>query len=112
MTTNERAGRIESLLREALGPSHLTIENESHKHNVPKGSQTHFKVVVVSSKFDGVSAVKRHQLVYQALAPVMTGPGKLHALAITARTESEWAASPEGNVSPPCMGGSKADAQP
>ena len=41
--------------------------------------------------------------VYGALADEMkTG---VHALAITSRTPSEWAALPEANVSPKCLGG-------
>jgi len=96
--------RIEAKLKETLDPSHLEVINESHMHNVPKGSETHFKVVVVSPRFDGVSAVKRHQLVYGALAEEMKSG--VHALAITSRSPAEWAASPEANASPKCMGGS------
>lgn len=39
-------------------PVHLEIINESYMHNVPKGSETHFKVVVVSNKFDALSLVQ------------------------------------------------------
>ena len=35
-------------------------------HNVPKNSETHFRLVIVSDVFDGLSRVKRHQLVYKA----------------------------------------------
>ena len=31
------------------------VINESYMHNVPKGSETHFKVVVVSPEFNEVS---------------------------------------------------------
>lgn len=99
---------IEEKLRTAFSPEVLDVQNESASHNVPKGSQTHFKVTVVSKAFEGKLPVVRHQLVYKALAEEMK-PGKIHALAITSRTPSEWAASPEANVSPPCLGGSKAD---
>jgi BolA protein len=95
--------RIETKLLAKLEPSHLEVHNESHMHNVPKGSETHFKVVIVSPRFDGVSAVRRHQLVYGALADEMRGG--VHALAITSRTPAEWAASPEANLSPKCHGG-------
>ncbi len=96
--------RIEAKLKETLDPSHLEVINESHMHNVPKGSETHFKVVVVSERFDGMTPVKRHQLVYGALADEMKGG--VHALAITSRSPAEWAATPEANASPKCMGGS------
>jgi BolA protein len=98
--------RIEEKLRAALAPEHLEVINESHMHSVPKNSETHFKVVVVANRFDGLSAVKRHQLVYATLADELGGtassPHRVHALAITARTAAEWAASPEANQSPLC----------
>jgi BolA protein len=96
---------IEAKLRDALAPAHLEVINESHMHKVPKGSETHFKVVVVSERFEGVSAVKRHQLVYGALAEEMKSKPGIHALAITSRTPAEWSASPEANQSPKCHGG-------
>lgn len=105
------AERIEGKLREALAPEHLEVIDESHMHSVPKGAQTHFKVVVVSAKFDGLPAVRRHQLVYGVLDAELkakTSQGGVHALAITSRTPAEWAARPEANASPLCMGGSKA----
>lgn len=96
--------RIETKLKDALEPTHLEVINESHMHSVPKGSETHFKVVIVSPRFDGISSVKRHQLVYGALGDEMKSG--VHALAITSRSPSEWALSPEANASPKCLGGS------
>jgi stress-induced morphogen len=96
---------VEALFREKLAPEHLEVVNESHMHSVAKGSETHFKVVIVSPLFEGMPAVKRHQLVYGALGELMTkkpAHGGIHALAITSRTPAEWAASPEANVSPLC----------
>ena len=96
---------LEAKLRDKLEPQHLEVVNESHMHSVPKDAETHFKVVVVSSQFEGMSAVKRHQLVYGVLADEMSkkpAQGGIHALAITSRTPAEWAASPEANQSPLC----------
>jgi BolA protein len=96
---------IRSKLEDKLGPAHLEVVNESHMHSVPRGSETHFKVVVVSSLFEGMPPVKRHQLVYGALAEELgrkPAEGGIHALAITSRTPAEWAASPEANESPLC----------
>jgi BolA protein len=95
--------RIASRLRDALDPSHLEVINESHMHSVPRGSETHFKVVVVSARFDGLASVRRHQLVYGALADELKSG--VHALAITSRSPAEWKASPEANASPKCHGG-------
>ena len=41
-----------------MNPTHLEIINESYMHNVPKGSETHFKVVVISDVFDKLPLIK------------------------------------------------------
>lgn len=91
-----------------LEPLHLEVVNESGNHNVPEGSESHFKVVIVSEKFEGVRLIDRHRLINDTLAEELAGP--VHALAIHAYTEANWAAR-FGNapMSPPCLGGSKAD---
>lgn len=98
--------RIEEKLRAALAPTVLEVENESGMHAVPPGSETHFRVVVVSPAFDGRSLVERHRLVYEALGDELRAG--VHALAITSKSPSEWERSPVALKSPPCMGGSKA----
>jgi len=105
VSTRGLASSIDAKLRAALTPVHIEVVNESHMHAGPKDAETHFKVVVVSPAFEGVSSVKRHQLVYGALAEEMKkkpAQGGIHALAITSRTPAEWAASPDANVSPLC----------
>nr|CAI5853181.1 unnamed protein product [Callosobruchus analis] len=49
---------IRRKLTEQLGVFHLEVINESFMHNVPKGAETHFKVVVVSDKFDKTPLLK------------------------------------------------------
>jgi BolA protein len=49
---------IQKKLKDALNPVHLDIYNESYMHNVPPGSETHFKVVVVSDKFYNMSLIQ------------------------------------------------------
>jgi len=97
--------RIEEKLLAALAPTVLDVVNESGMHNVPKGSETHFKVVVVSPAFEGLSRVARHQLVYRALAEEMQAKPGVHALAIVSKTPAEWGDTPEVPASPPCLGG-------
>jgi BolA-like protein 1 len=97
--------RIEAKLARELAPVTLVVENESKNHSVPKGSETHFKVTVVSEKFDGLGRVDRHKLVYAILKDELAGG--VHALTITSRTPAEWAADSSVGVSPPCLGGSK-----
>ena len=100
---------IEQKLKAAFTPVALDIVNESYMHSVPPGSETHFKVVVVSDAFEGKRSVARHQAIYQALAEEVQGP--VHALAIHTYTPQEWSSKgQEAPASPLCRGGSKADA--
>jgi BolA protein len=100
--------RIRGRLQERFAPAHLELDNESHMHSVPPGSESHFRVVLVSEQFAGQRKVARHQAVYAALAEELAGP--VHALALHTYSPAEWAErSQAGPASPPCHGGSKAD---
>ena len=99
---------IEEKLAAALAPAHLEVVNESHQHNVPANSETHFKVVVVADAFEDQRKVARHQSVYALLGEELAGP--VHALALHTYTREEWAERfGEAPLSPPCLGGSKAE---
>ena len=99
---------IEHKLTASLQPTHLEVINESHRHSVPPGSETHFKVVVVSPAFSGQRLVQRHQSINALLAGELAG--ELHALSMETLTPDEWAARVGSTLqSPPCLGGSKAD---
>ena len=90
----------------ALAPVHLSVMNESHQHNVPANSETHFKIVMVSPRFDDMRPVARHQQVYQLLDEELKGG--VHALALHLFTEQEWQAkNGQAPASPDCLGGSK-----
>ena len=93
---------------QSLSPVHLELTNESHMHNVPPGSESHFKAVVVSEHFIELARVRRHQAVYAALGDLMQ---RIHALALHTYTPEEWQARTAAPASPQCLGGSKADAQ-
>lgn len=96
---------IQAKLSEALQPSVLMVENESHMHGGP-ATESHFKITAVSASFADLSLVRRHQAVYQLLQIELDGD--VHALALHLYTEQEWeqrqASSP---ISPDCRGGSK-----
>lgn len=99
--------RIEAKLREALQPAHLDVINESGMHNVPRGSETHFKVLVVSDAFEGLGLVDRHRRVHDLLRDELRDG--VHALSIRALTPAQWTPEEAGSFqSPPCLGGSKA----
>lgn len=98
---------IEDKLRQGLEPTHLEVVNESHMHNVPPGSESHFKVVVVSDKFNGQRLINCHRMVNALLAEELAGG--IHALALHTMTPEEWfEKSGRSPDSPECMGGSKA----
>ncbi|MCY3803258.1 MAG: BolA/IbaG family iron-sulfur metabolism protein [Gammaproteobacteria bacterium] len=98
---------IEHKIQGALQPVFLEVANESHMHNVAPGSESHFKVTVVSREFDGKLPVARHRILNRLLAEELAGT--VHALSLHTYTPEEWQ-SKNGEIrkSPPCMGGSKA----
>lgn len=98
---------IESALSKSLMPAYLQVENESHMHSVPKDSETHFKVVVVSDDFADKRLVQRHQKVYGVLSEWMQNG--VHALALHTYTPAEWSEVAKAPASPNCKGGSKKD---
>lgn len=57
-----------------------------------KGSGDHYQVAIVSSAFEGLSLVKRHQLVYKAVNAAMSSEA-IHALSLETSTPAEIAAS-------------------
>ncbi|EKX36286.1 hypothetical protein GUITHDRAFT_79024, partial [Guillardia theta CCMP2712] len=84
---------IWNVIDKQLQPTHIELVDDSAKHaghEAMKGStakETHFRLKVVSSKFEGLSLVKRHQMVY-ALLNEQFQQG-LHALNIVAKTPQE-----------------------
>lgn len=62
MSTVACGGPVEQVIvktiHENLKPMHLEVVNESYMHNVPKGSETHFKVLVVSDVFEDLPLIK------------------------------------------------------
>ena len=93
---------IEESLVSHFTPSHMEVENESHMHASGKGSESHFRCVIVSTSFEGQSLLARHRAVHDALAePRARG---VHALAIHAYTPEEWALRDEAPASPACGG--------
>ena len=76
----------------------------SSGHNVPRGSETHFKVICVSSQFEEVKLIQRHRNV-QALLSEYLQPGRVHALSIVAKTPAQWDKINIVPESPKCLGG-------
>jgi BolA family transcriptional regulator, general stress-responsive regulator len=95
--------QIEKKLQSDFNPTHLEVLNESANHNVPDGSESHFKVVVISDKFEGLPLLKCHRMINQALEKELTS---IHALAIHVMTAEKWQKKQVAPESPPCLGGS------
>ena len=70
---------VQSYIAAGLTCSELQVE----------GDGRHFFATIVSAEFDGLSRVKRHQRVYQALGDRMRE--QIHALSMKTLTPSEWA---------------------
>ena len=54
-----------------------------------RGDGRHFEALIVTVAFEGLSRVKRHQLVYKTLGSRMDE--EVHALSMTTLTPAEWA---------------------
>ena len=97
--------KVEEKLSQAISLQHLEVVDESDNHNVPAGSESHFKVVMVSPEFIGLKLVARHRMVNAVLKEELAG--QIHALAIHTYTVDEWRRRKgEAPMSPPCLGGS------
>jgi stress-induced morphogen len=69
---------LEALLRASFpDASELAVEDRT-------GGGDHFQVTVASDRFDGLSLVEQHRLVYDALSAPL-GDGSIHELRIKTR---------------------------
>ena len=69
--------RLRGLLEQAFPGSEVEVEDRT-------GGGDHFQVTVVSPRFDGLSLVEQHRLVYDALATPLAD-GTIHELRIKTR---------------------------
>ena len=80
---------LEAALRAELAPTAVEVRDDSHLHAGHAGAREgrHFSVRVASPRFNGLSRVARHRLVYDALRSLI--PQGIHALAIDARDSGD-----------------------
>lgn len=103
-----RQESIRKQLSQALLCTHLEIIDESHRHHVPEGAQTHFKAVIVSDVFKNKRLIERHRMINALLANEFQNG--LHALALHTYTAEEWSKKHHSSpASPNCRGGHKHD---
>lgn len=78
---------IEDKVRAALPLERFDIFNESQNHRRPPGAESHFKLVIVSTAFEGLSLVARHRKVNEVLAAELKHG--VHALSLHTYTPEE-----------------------
>jgi acid stress-induced BolA-like protein IbaG/YrbA len=74
---------VQRFIAQGLNCEHLEVQ----------GDGQHFFATIVCADFEGVSRIKRHQMVYQALGDKMRA--EIHALSMKTLTPAEWAVSPD-----------------
>jgi BolA protein len=85
MTVAPTAEALTARLQSVLEPTVLVVEDESAAHAGHSGANglgygTHFRVRIGGPRFEGLSRVAAHRLVYDALRPFIDAG--LHAVAI------------------------------
>lgn len=99
-----RRARIELKLQNEYTFVYLSVEDESHQHHVPENAQTHYKVILVSADFIGLTRVNRHKLINQLLKEEFNQG--MHALSMHLYTPDEWSKKNQDPlVSPSCKDG-------
>jgi len=86
------ASSIKEKLKQSFNPSQLEVIDESHKHSHHRGAhehaaeggsaESHFHVVIVSDKFEGLSRLAKHRAVLDVLADEVA---QIHAFSLDAR---------------------------
>ncbi|WP_374586026.1 BolA family protein [Pseudoduganella sp.] len=88
--SDPRLAKIRERLEAALAPQTIELDDESALHAGHAGAASgggHYRLKIVSNKFEGVKLVMRHRLVYDSVHDMMHK--EIHALAITALAPSE-----------------------
>ncbi len=72
--------QVKQLLDDALALQELHV----------KGEGSHYEVIAIDARFDGISRVKKQQLIYAPLMEYIQR-NDIHAVSIKAYTPDEWA---------------------
>ena len=85
------AQRIETKLNQAFAPESLEVIDESDRHKGHSGArpegETHFRIVMISTAFEGMGRIARQRMVNKTLKVELDGP--VHALSMSALTPAE-----------------------
>lgn len=91
MVSSVRAQVIENTLRDNLQAQYVEVIDQSSLHEGHIGAQGgggHFKVLVVSNLFRGLSRIAAQRVVYEALGELMKHD--IHALSMRTFSPEEW----------------------
>ena len=102
-----RMDRISELIRGTNGITHCEVLDESSGHNVPIGSETHFKLIAVGDVFNQKSRIQRHRMINAMLQDEFEKG--MHACSMHLFTPEEWEASSSFPDSPECANAKKKD---
>lgn len=87
----DRHTHITQIVHDNFQPDQFELVNNSHKHQGHGGDdgsgQSHFALTLVTSEFNGMSKVKRHQLMYSLIKPLMDNG--LHAIELHLHSPNE-----------------------
>jgi BolA protein len=98
MSRDSRVQSIIAALEQKLEAQRVEVVDESARHAGHAGAAGgggHYRVVVVSSRFEGLTRVEAQRLVYGALADMMAT--EVHALSMTTLTPAQWADQDRGS---------------
>lgn len=88
---------ITAKLTEAFAPTVLEVENESYKHSVPKGSESHFKVRCGAVRCCAHAHLRPRG--HSCRSPPDPAPAPCHAL--------RWSSCPTSSMASPCWSGTE-----
>jgi|1048.fasta_scaffold54784_2 BolA protein len=88
--------KIEELLGQQIKAEFIEVTDESWQHGGGPEAQSHFKIIVVSTQFEGQKLLARHRLVQSILADIVS---RVRAISLHTLTPTEWQKAEENDVS-------------
>lgn len=89
---------IEKIKKKFL-PEYIELQDESYKHSGNR-RESHFKLILVSENFKGLTILQRHRIVHDILKEELKGP--VHALSLSLYSQEEWATETSPLSTPDC----------
>ena len=88
----KRKTKIEKIIKETFQPYFFSVKDVSEQHrghqSFKENVESHFEVIVVSSKFDNKSKILRHRMINECLQEDFQSD--LHSVSIKAFTIEEY----------------------